>query len=38
MRRPWYWLLMARLAEAALLCAGNYADNCEYQGRRGYLW
>jgi hypothetical protein len=28
---PGYWLLMARLAEAALLCAGNYADNCEYE-------
>jgi hypothetical protein len=27
---PDYWLLLARLAEAALLCAGNYADNCEY--------
>lgn len=24
-----YWLLAARLAEATLLCAGNYADNCE---------
>lgn len=28
---PDYWLLLARLAEAALLCAGNYADNCEYE-------
>ena len=26
-----YWLLIARIAEAALLCAGNYADNCEYR-------
>jgi hypothetical protein len=25
------WLLLARLAEAALLCAGNYADNCEFR-------
>jgi hypothetical protein len=24
------WLLYARLTEAALLCAGSYADNCEY--------
>lgn len=24
-----YWLLMARLAEMTLLCAGNYADNAE---------
>ena len=24
-----YWLLMARLAEAALLLAGHYANNCE---------
>ena len=28
---PVGWLLRARLAEAALLCAGNYADNCEFQ-------
>jgi hypothetical protein len=28
---PGYWLLMAQLAEAALICAGNYADNCEYE-------
>jgi len=28
---PWYWLLLARLAEAALLCAGHYADSCEYR-------
>jgi hypothetical protein len=26
-----YWLLMARIAEATLLCAGNHADNCEYR-------
>ena len=26
-----YWLLVARLAEATLLCAGNYADNCEFE-------
>jgi hypothetical protein len=25
------WLLLIRLAEAALLCAGNYADNCEFR-------
>ncbi|MGB8336495.1 MAG: hypothetical protein WCE56_18515 [Desulfobacterales bacterium] len=28
---PEYWLLLVRLAEAALICAGNYADNCEYE-------
>jgi hypothetical protein len=28
---PAYWLLLTRLAEATLLCAGNYADNCEFQ-------
>jgi hypothetical protein len=28
---PSYWLLLVRLAEAALLCAGNYADNGEFQ-------
>lgn len=28
---PGRFLLLARLAEAALICAGNYADNCEYQ-------
>ncbi len=26
-----YWLTLARLAEAAILCAGHYADNCEFQ-------
>lgn len=26
---PQYWLLMARLAEMTLLCAGHYADNAE---------
>lgn len=26
-----YWLLLMRLAEAALLCAGRYADNCEFE-------
>ena len=26
-----YWLLVARIAEATLLCAGNYADNCEFE-------
>jgi len=34
---PGYWLLLARLAEAALLCAGNYADNCEYQAAGDFL-
>jgi len=26
-----YWLTLARLAEAAILCAGHYADNCEFR-------
>jgi hypothetical protein len=30
-RGPAYWLLLTRLAEATLLCAGNYADNGEFQ-------
>lgn len=25
-----YWLLLVRLNELALLCAGNYVDNCEF--------
>ena len=25
-----YWLLMARIFELALVCAGHYADNCEF--------
>ncbi len=25
-----FWLTMARLTEAVLLCAGHYADNCEF--------
>jgi hypothetical protein len=28
---PSYWLLLVRLAEAALLCAGNYVDNCQFE-------
>ena len=28
---PGNWLLLIRMAEAALLCAGNYADSCEYE-------
>ena len=28
--RPVYWLMMARLFEMALICAGHYADNCEF--------
>lgn len=26
-----YWLLIARICELALICAGNYADNCEFR-------
>jgi len=29
-RRREFWLLAARLAEAVVLCAGNYADNGEF--------
>jgi hypothetical protein len=25
-----YWLLMARIFELAMFCAGHYADNCEF--------
>jgi hypothetical protein len=25
-----YWLMVARIAELALLCAGSYVDNCEF--------
>jgi hypothetical protein len=28
--RPAYWLMMARLFELSLICAGHYADNCEF--------
>lgn len=27
---PAYWLILARLTEATLLCAGHYADHCEF--------
>lgn len=26
----YFWLLYARITEAAIICAANYADNCEY--------
>ena len=26
-----YWLTLARVTELAILCAGNYADNCEFR-------
>ncbi len=35
--RPVSWLLLVRLAEAALLCAGNYADNCEFRAAGDFL-
>ncbi len=28
---PQYWLMVARLAETTLLCAGYYADTCEFR-------
>ena len=31
------WLLLIRVAEAALLCAGNYADNCEFRAAGDFL-
>lgn len=31
------WLLLVRLAEAALICAGNYADNCEFRSAGDFL-
>ena len=27
---PAYWLALARLFELSLICAGHYADNCEF--------
>jgi len=30
MASPIYWLILIRLNEVALLCAGNYVDNCEF--------
>jgi hypothetical protein len=34
---PATWLLMARVAEAALLCAGHYADSCEFAAAGDFL-
>ncbi len=28
--RPVYWLMISRLFELSLICAGYYADNCEF--------
>jgi hypothetical protein len=28
--QPVYWLMMTRLFELSLICAGHYADNCEF--------
>lgn len=28
--QSYYWLLMARIFELAVFCAGHYADNCEF--------
>jgi len=30
MKDQGYWLTLARINELALVCAGNYADNCEF--------
>ena len=32
-----YWLLMARIFELALFCAGHYADNCEFSAAGNLL-
>ena len=29
-KSPAFWLTMARLTELTLMCAGHYADNCEF--------
>ena len=29
-RQSYYWLMMARIFELSLFCAGQYADNCEF--------
>ena len=29
-RQSYYWLMMARIFELSLFCAGHYADNCEF--------
>jgi hypothetical protein len=34
---PATWLLMARVAEASLLCAGRYADSCEFVAAGDFL-
>jgi hypothetical protein len=34
---PDYWLMMARISEVALLCAGYYADNCEFCAAGDFL-
>jgi hypothetical protein len=34
---PGRWLLLVRVAEAALLCAGNYADSCEFSAAGDFL-
>jgi len=34
---PCRWLLLVRLAETALVCAGNYADNCEFRAAGDFL-
>jgi len=34
---PVYWLMMSRLFELATICAGHYADNCEFFAARALL-
>jgi hypothetical protein len=29
-RQSYYWLMLARIFELSLFCAGHYADNCEF--------
>jgi hypothetical protein len=35
--QPEYWMLMARIFELALFCAGHYADNCEFSAAGNLL-
>jgi len=36
--QPEYWLIMARLTELTLICAGHYADHCEFSAAGDLLF
>ncbi len=36
--QPEYWLLMSRLIESTLICAGHYADHCEFSAAGDLLF